>query len=86
MTQTREERRAYLRAYRQRPEVIARRRAWHQERRARMTREELAERRAYDRQWREDQRAQMSDEEREVKRAKDRDYRRERRAKKRSEA
>ena len=49
MTQTRGERRAYLREYIQRPEVIARRRAWHAERRARMSDEELAERRAYDR-------------------------------------
>ena len=85
MTQTREERRAYLREYIQRPEVIAHRRAWNAERRARMTDGELAERRAYDRQWRADRRAQMSDEERADRRAKDREYQRRRRAE-RSEA
>ena len=83
MTQTREERRAYLREYIQRPEVIAHRRAWHVERRARMTDEELVARRAYDRQWRADQRANMSDEGRALKRAKDREYQRRRRAERR---
>lgn len=82
--QTREERRAYLREYIQRPEVIAHRRAWHAERRVRMTGEELAERRAYDRQWRADRRARMSDEERAQKRYRDREYQRRRRAERRA--
>ena len=85
MTQTREERLAYLREYNLRPEVVERRRVWHKERHTRMTDEELAERREYQRQWIADQRANMTDEERELRRARDRAYQRKRRAESRAE-
>jgi hypothetical protein len=61
MTQTRGERRAYLREYIQRPEVIARRRAWHAERRARMSDEERAQKRAKDREYQRRRRAERSE-------------------------
>jgi hypothetical protein len=77
MTQTAEERAAYLREYHQRPEVIARRRAWQRAYRARRRAEELpherAERLEYERLQREARRERETPEERETRLAKHRE-------------